>query len=229
MKGTDLQFLSEIPLFADLSPDEMAHVTTLFREKRYKRGAILFFEEDTGNYMYVVKSGRVKVSRVLPSGKEMILTFHDSGDHFGELSLIDGGTAPATVTAVVPTAILAINQHRFASLIQNPKIKEALLRNLCGRLREAWAQVEVLSFHNASARVRAVLYHLCESKGIPTIDGTMISLRLTHKQIADLIGISRETATRVLSQLQADGLVLVRARRFVIGDPEELLDLMLAR
>ena len=65
MKGTDLQFLSEIPLFADLSPDELAHVTTLFEEKRYKRGAILFFEEDAGNYMYVMKSGRVKVSRVL--------------------------------------------------------------------------------------------------------------------------------------------------------------------
>ena len=143
MKGTDLQFLSEIPLFADLSPDELAHVTTLFEEKRYKRGTILFFEEDTGNYMYVVKSGRVKVSRVLPSGKEMILTFHDTGDHFGELSLIDGGTAPATVTAVVPTVILAINHHRFARLIQNPKIKEAILRNLCSRLREAWAQVEM--------------------------------------------------------------------------------------
>ena len=229
IKGTELQFLGEIPLFADFSPDELAHATALFEEKRYKRGAILFFEEDTGNYMYVVKSGRVKVSRVLPSGKEMILTFHDEGDYFGELSLIDGGTAPATVTAVVPTSILTINHRRFAGLLKNPKIKEALLRNLCGRLREAWAQVEVLSFHNASARVRAVLYDLCQSKGIPTIDGTMISLRLTHKQIADLIGISRETATRVLSQLQADGLVRVRARRFVVGDPEELLDLMLVR
>ncbi len=229
MKGTDLQFLSEIPLFADLSSDELEHVETLFEEKRYKRNAILFFEEDTGNYMYVVKTGRVKVSRVLPSGKEMILTFHDAADYFGELSLIDGGTASATVTAVVPTTILAINSRRFHQLMQNPKIKETVLRNLCGRLREAWAQVEVLSFHNASARVRAVLYHLCQSKGVRTIDGTMISLRLTHKQIADLIGISRETATRVLSQLQADGLIRVRARRFVVAEPEELLDLMLVR
>ena len=224
MKGTNLEFLAEIPLFADLSPDELAHLTTLFEEKRYKRGAILFLEEDTGNYMYVVKSGRVKVSRVLTSGKEMILTFHDAGDYFGELSLIDGGTAPATVTAVVATAILVINQHRFAWMIQNPKIKEALLRNLCGRLREAWAQVEVLGFHNASARVGTMLYNLCQSKGITTSDGTMISLRLTHKQIADLIGISRGTVTRVLNQLQADGLIRVRARRFVVGDPEELLE-----
>lgn len=229
MKGTDRQFLAEIPLFSGLSHTELERVASYFEEKRYKRGAILFFEEDTGDYMYIVKSGRVKVSRVLPSGKEMILTFHDSGDYFGELSLIDGGTAPATVTAVVPTTILAINRSRFKSLLDNSLVKEALLQNLCKRLRDAWSQVEVLNFHNATARVRAVLFHLCESKGVRTIDGTMINLPLTHKQLADLIGISRETVTRVLSQLQSDDVIRVRARRFVVSDPEELLDLMLIR
>ncbi len=102
MKGAGLQFLSETPLFVELSSDELQHLETLCEEKRYKRNAILFFEEDTGSYMYVVKTGRVKVSQVVPSSKGMTITFHDAGDYCGQLSLIGGETASATVKAVVP-------------------------------------------------------------------------------------------------------------------------------
>ena len=225
MSEADAQFLGRMPLFSEFSDDELVLMSTRFETAKFKRGEVLFCEEDTGDYLYVVRSGRVKVSRVLPSGKEMLLAFHEEGDYFGELSLIDGGTTPATVTAVIPTTILAIGGRDFLQLSRNAKIKDALLLSLCRQLREAWSQIEILNFHNANARVRTVLYQLGEKKGVETFEGLMIRMRLTHRQLADLTGISRETATRVLSQLQVDGLVTMQGRNIVLRNPQDLIEM----
>ena len=168
-------FLKQVVIFTDLSDSEMNSAAEMFKEHRYKRSEIIFVEEDTGNYMYVIKEGRVKVSRILPNGKETILTFHQAGEYFGEMSLIDGETAPATVTAVVATTIFFITRHDFSILLEIPQVHRALLQMLCKRCREAWAQVSVLAFHHADARIRAALYHLCQKRGVETDRGTRIA------------------------------------------------------
>jgi CRP-like cAMP-binding protein len=98
---------------------------------------------------------------------------------------------------------------------------------LCTRCREAWSQIEVLTFHNADARIRTALYHLSLKRGVRTKSGTRIDLKLTHKELADMTGISRETATRVLSALQSDGILSVQSRHFILTDPEQLVDALL--
>lgn len=227
MKADQNHFLRRVALFESLDDEELGEVSAMFRERHYRKNDIIFFEEDTGNYMYVVKEGRVKVSRLLPNGKEMILAFREQGEYFGEMSLLDGGTSAATVTAVIPTTILFTTQRDFQKLLAKPTINMALLRMLCTRCREAWSQIEVLTFHNADARIRTALYHLSQKKGVHTKEGTRINLKLTHKELADMTGISRETATRVLSTLQSDGTLRVQSRHFVLADPEELVDALL--
>ena len=96
--SVNIEFLRRIEIFAELPDEELANAASLFRERKYRKNDIIFFEEDTGHYLYFVKEGRVKVSRLLPNGKEMILAFHEEGEYFGEMSLIDGGTTPASVT-----------------------------------------------------------------------------------------------------------------------------------
>ncbi|MBI4446151.1 MAG: Crp/Fnr family transcriptional regulator [Acidobacteria bacterium] len=220
-------FLKRVTIFSELSESELDLVSQKFREQHYKRGEIVFFEEDTGKYMYIVKEGRVKVSRLLPSGKEMILAFHEPGEYFGEMSLLDGGTTPATVTALMPATILFMTRQEFLDLLDNRKINRALMKMLCTRCRDAWTQIEVLTFNNADARIRTALYNLCQKKGVKTDKGTMISIHLTHKELADMTGISRETATRVLSHLQNENIVRVETRHFLIGDPEQLMNSLL--
>jgi CRP-like cAMP-binding protein len=224
----DIQFLRHVGLFASLADEELATVSAMFKERRYRRNDTVFFEEDTGKYMYIVKQGRVKVSRLLPNGKEMILAFHEAGEYFGEMSLLDGGTAPATVSAVEATTILSLGAREFAALLEKPKINRALLKVLCARCRDAWMQIEVLTFHNADARIRTALYHLCRRRGVNTPEGVMISMHLTHKELADIAGISRETATRVLSALQSENILHVRTRHFVIPEPELLVESLLS-
>lgn len=225
--NVDLSFLKRVAVFADLDEDTLVRISSLFKERHYKRSEIVFFEEDTGKYMYVVKKGRVKVSRLLPSGKEMILAFHESGESFGEMALLDGGTSPASVTAVVPTTIYVLSSSDFQNLLANQQINQALLKALCQRCRDAWAQIEILTFHNADARVRTALYQLCKKKGVEENGAIKIDMRLTHKELADITGISRETATRILSHLQAEELIRVETRQFIIPDPDRLVEELL--
>ena len=98
---------------------------------------------------------------------------------------------------------------------------------LCARCRDAWGQIEVLTFHNADARIRTALYQLCKQKGVEIEGGVKINLKLTHKELADITGISRETATRVLSNMQSSGVLSVEKKQFFIADPDSLVDVLL--
>jgi CRP/FNR family transcriptional regulator len=220
----DKEFLRGVALFRDLGPRELEAVAQAFHERAFAKGQVIFTDEDTGQYMYVVKTGRVKVSRWLPSGREVILAFHPAGDCFGEMSLLDGQTIPATVTAVVPTTILSLHRARFTELLAQPAFAQALLRTLCGRFRDAWRQIEVLTHHHAEARIRMALHQLCANKGAPTEEGVRIEVPLTHRELASIAGVSRETVTRVLGHLGERGLVRIEGRQIVVPDPSLLMD-----
>ncbi len=220
------EFLRRVALFRDLADHELIDVAKLFTERSYRRGEVVFAEEQTGHFMYVVKEGRVKVSRWLPSGKEVILAFHPVADYFGEMALIDGRTVPATVTAVVPSAILTMSRSRFEVLLDNPRFVRGLLRDLCSRCREAWQQIELLNHDHAEARIRKALHRLCTENGESVSNGVRIGLRLTHRELASLAGVSRETATRVLSQLQREKMVRLEGKLFVVADPEQLVEVI---
>ncbi|MEJ2082624.1 MAG: Crp/Fnr family transcriptional regulator [Acidobacteriota bacterium] len=198
-------------MFSELPDEDLEGIAALFRERRYRKNDIIFMEEDTGQYMYLVKEGRVKVTRLLPNGKEMILAFHETGEYFGEMALIDGGTTPASVTAVLPTTIFVMGAKEFSNLLEHPKTNRVILKTLCNRCRDAWAQIEVLTFHNADARVRMAFHQLVKKRGVETDNGYMIPMKLTHKELSDIVGISRETATRVLSHLQEQNLMILPA------------------
>jgi CRP/FNR family transcriptional regulator len=220
----ELQFLREVDLFRELGDAELREVARQFSERRYDRGQVVFSDDDTGRFMYVVKEGRVKVSRWLPSGREIILAFHPAGDWFGEMALIDGQTVPATITAVVPTTIFSLSRGRFFDLLAQRSFVLALLRALTGRCRDAWQQIEVLTHHQAEARIRMALHQLCARKGVATPEGVRIDMPLTHRELASIAGVSRETATRVLGHLADARLVRVQGRRFVVSEPERLIE-----
>jgi CRP/FNR family transcriptional regulator len=224
--AVELAFLRKVPLFAELEDDELAEIAANFHERSYPKNSVIFLEDETGDYMYVVRQGRVKVVRQLPSGKETILAFHDAGEFFGEMSLLDGGTTPASVIAVAPTTILSLSRRDFRTHLANPKVNDALLRMLCQRCREAWAQVELLTLHHAEARIRSLVHQLCQSKGEPDGegDGVRIGHRLTHRELADMAGITRESASRAVSRLQKLGLLRVEDGLLHVADPPTLLD-----
>ena len=222
--AVDAGFLRSVALFAGLTDEERIVLARVLVERRYAPGEVVLPEEETGRCVYVVREGRVKVSRWLPSGRELILAYHDPPEHFGEMALLDGRTAPATVTAVSSSAVVLLDRIHFDALLRTPNFARALLQVLCGRCRDAWSQLEILNQREPDARLRMALHRLCQSHGRKDPEGVRIDLRLTHRELANIVGVTRETATRALSRLEADKLVIARDRSFLVPDPAKLLE-----
>jgi CRP/FNR family transcriptional regulator len=211
------RLIRSLPFFSALSEDEITAVEGVVVEKRCAKNDVILLEEDGQNCMYMVCSGKVKVVQSSASGKEHILAIHKRGDFFGEMSLLDGKTAPASVIAMEETAIALIGQDDFRRLVScNVKVSQTIIDLLCSRLREAWMMLRVLSFSDAEQRVRAVLDHLGRLYGISDDRGVLLSIKLTHREIADYANVSRETATRLLNRFKSSGEIDILSDRRII-------------
>lgn len=217
-------FVRRVPLFSSLTEQEVQSLEHIFIERRYKKNQVIFLEEETGEYMYIVISGKVKVTKSSTSGKESILAIHQAGDFFGEMSLLDGKTSPATVSAMEECRIVTVGKQDFNKLLlRNEKVVHQIIRVLCGRLRQVWAQVQILSYSSAEARILAGIHHLSTRHGIPDARGVLINLKITHQELAEMVGTSRETVTRTLGYLQKKGMIRIESKRIILRDPKALL------
>jgi CRP/FNR family transcriptional regulator len=195
-----------IPFFAGLSKDEVEELRQVLVDKHFARNKIVFLEEDTQNYMYVILSGRLKAVHISEDGKEHILAVHKSGDCFGEMALLDGKTAPATVVAMEDTHILILSRKVLEeNLLKNNEVLRQIISFLCLRLRDAWIMLKVMSLSRAEDRIRTVLKLLGVQYGVKNGRGIIINIKLTHQDIANYASVSRETVTRFLNKLSKDG------------------------
>jgi CRP/FNR family transcriptional regulator len=202
--------IKNIPFFACLSEEEIKKFRHVLIEKKFPKNKIIFMEEDTQNYMYVITSGKVKVVHQEFDGKEHIVAVHKTGDFFGEMALLDGKTAPATVIAMEDVDMLIMSKRDFEEyLLNNNKALKEIISILCLRLRQAWMMNKALRKSNAEDKLRALLKLMGMHYGIKDQRGTLITLKLTHQDIADYLAISRETVTRLLNKLVRDGEIEV--------------------
>lgn len=204
----DLSDLNGMDLFRSMSADELRSMSAKITLKKVKRGSVILHEEDTNEFMYIVVEGEVKVLRSNEDGKETILALHGEGQSFGEISLIDGKTAPATVAATEDTVVALIARADFYEMIStHEKFRANLLNLLCSRLRDSWDIAQMLTLKNAEERVRSLFHLLAVEKGQRDPEGITIKARLTHQGIADMTGLTRESVTRVVDRWKRAGLI----------------------
>jgi len=219
---TDL--LRRVQLFATLTDTEFRNLERIFRIRSYRKNQVIFLEAEAGTYMYIVLAGKVKVTKSTQGGKESILAIHRQGDFFGEMSLLDGRTSPATVAAMEDCRIAAIDGADFKRfLMTNEKVVRQIIQVLCARLRHVWAQIQSLSYSTAEARIRGEIRQLGLRHGVADSRGIIIDLKVTHQEIAEMVGTSRETVTRTLARLQKDGIIKLENRRIILLDPRALM------
>ncbi|MBN2241307.1 MAG: Crp/Fnr family transcriptional regulator [Acidobacteria bacterium] len=215
--------IRKVPLFSTLTDAEFSALQHIFILRSYRRNQIIFLEEETGNYMYLVLTGKVKVAKSSSSGRETILAIHKAGDFFGEMSLLDGKTAPATVSAMEDSKIISVSGTDFHKyLMHNEKVLLQIIDVLCARLRQVW-QTQSLSSSKADAKIRRGIHDLAKRHGIQDAHGTIIDLKITHQELAEMVGTSRETVTRVIARLRKEGILEVDHRRMTLLDPQALL------
>jgi len=219
-----LDLIRKIPLFATLTDEEFVPLQHIFVLRAYNKNQVIFLEEETGNYMYLVLSGKVKVSKAGAGGRETILAIHRTGDFFGEMSLLDGKTAPATVSAMEDSKIISLSGADFHKyLMHNEKVLLQIINVLCGRLRQVW-QTQSISSSSAEAKIRMGIYQLSKRHGIQDAHGTIIDLKITHQELAEMVGTSRETVTRVLARLREEGIIEIEQRRITLLNSKALLE-----
>ena len=164
--------------------------------RRYPKGSFIVGQNEVGTCMYLLASGRVKVSLASPEGKELVLNYLEAPAHFGEMSLVDAQTRSADVIAVTDVELFALDGKDLSAAIQlQPRLALSLIATLSRRLRHTIGRLEDMAFHDATHRVMRVVLNVAtaglETRGAPVIQG------MTHYDIATLAGTSRETASRV--------------------------------
>jgi len=207
-------FLATVPLFKSLDTEERERFAELVREKSYPKGSVILFEDDPGDALFVIRSGRVKVVLLAEDGREVILGLLGVGEHFGELSLIDDQPRSAHVIAMEESSILVLRREDFRRRVEaSPNVAWALLQELSRRLRRADEKIGNLVLLDVPGRIARLLLDAAKECGNDLIDKP-----LTHQTIAQVIGASRETVSRALREFQENGWVSTERRRIRLLD-----------
>ncbi len=212
-------FLSTVPLFRELDRASVRGFGELTREQKFAKNAVIVSEGDPGDALYVVRSGEVKVLLIAEDGREVILDVLAVGDHFGELSLIDGRPRSAHVVATQPSGLLVLRRADFRRQVeQSPAVAWGLMVELSRRLRQADGTIGSLILLDVPGRVAKVLLEHA-APGEPAV----LVKQLTHQTISQMIGASRETVSRAMAEFQDKGFISVQRRLVTIMDRTALI------
>jgi CRP/FNR family cyclic AMP-dependent transcriptional regulator len=220
MIDRDLELLSAAEIFSKMTGEELKEIRSKMLVKEFKKNETILYEEDTNKYMYVILTGSVRVIKTTEDGKEIMIAVHKSGDSFGEISLIDGKTTTASVLATQVSRLAIMAKEDFYSLIYSQKmVLNNLLRKLCSLIREDVDQIELLNFNNASQRVKVLLMKLAHKHGEKIPEGIILHIRLTHQDMANMAGLTRETVTRIIDKLKLNKELFFRKNRSIVLGP----------
>lgn len=218
-----LEILGRVPFLAPLSPPELEAANKRFREHGYEEGEVIYFSGDPATHLYVVASGQVRLTQHSLSGKDVLLDVLAAGEFFGSLAMRQDETYAETAQAQTAACVLAIGAQAFRDLLhESPQVALAVLDLTAERLQAAQERVHRLSAHPVEQRIAAVLLNLAAKLGEPRREGLLIQTPLSREDLAQMTGTTPETASRIMSQFQKEGLIESGRQWVAITDREQL-------
>jgi CRP/FNR family cyclic AMP-dependent transcriptional regulator len=206
-----------------LTPDEADALQSVARRRDYRRGTVLMREADRSDWVFVLRSGRVKVSVDTASGTEVVLAVRGPGALLGEFSALDREPRSATVTALEPVSGLIVPLTEFEKfLTANGRVAYLLIRTVISRLRDADRKRIEFGAHDTIGRVAARLIEMADRFGQSTPDGLKIALPFSQDELAGWIGASREAVSKALGVLRAAGTIKTSRMSVVVRDLADL-------
>ena len=203
-----LYILGRLPFFKGISAKTLQEINGLFIERGFTPGEIIYSEGGSTNRLYVIADGNVKLMRHTHSGKDVMLDILKPGDFFGKLTHSEDDAYSETAHAHTPVCVLSIEGYEFRQLLhQHPPVTLKVMDIMTGRLREAHEMVHLLSVASVEQRVAHVLLKLGDKLGEQDKVGLLIQMPLSRSDLAELTGTTTETASRVMSQIQKEGLI----------------------
>lgn len=223
----DETLLAGSELFGDLPPADRKQILGLCSTLRVPAKKAVFHQGDPGKEMYIVTSGRLKISVVSAEGKELSFFILKKGDIFGELALLDGERRSATITAIEPCQLLVLHHRDFRGLLEkHHQIGLKLLSILAGRVRATTDLYEDSVFIEIPGRLAARLLDLAAEHGVETGEGLLLDLKLSQYELGTLINASRESVNKQLKAWQSQGVIRIVDGKVLIPAPHLLESLL---
>lgn len=213
-----VELLKKVPLFENVEDAELGRISQMLVEKGFSKDATIVAKDEPGDAMYIIARGRVKVVMPGDGGREVILNILKAGDFFGEMALVEKDSPrSADVVSAEDTRVLVLKREVFVDhVLQSPKIALNIMSELSRRLRRADELISDLALLDVGARIARIIFELGERDGVDTEEGRVVRERPTQQDIASMIGTSRETVSRMLSDWQRAGLIEMRGRELVL-------------
>ena len=207
------KLLRKISLFSSLDDEALNYLESVAVKKNFAKNTILFSKGDQSDALYILCSGKAKAVIHDENGREIIIATFGEGEYFGEISFLDGEERSATVMTKEPTQALVIYRNDFKNILfSNPDAVFHLLKELLKKLRKATDQVENLAFMDIYKRIS----HLFDDLARPHDNEWLIEDKLTHQEIANMVGSSREMVSKILKQLQIGGYISIDKKQITI-------------
>lgn len=221
----DRELLRTVPIFSELPDADIASLAQLLNRRKYPKDGVVFFENEEGDSFFMIVEGRIKVTILGDDGREVILSMLGPGDFFGEMALLDNEPRSASAIAAEESELLSLARVDFQGVATKRSITAALIKVLTARLRHANHQISTLALLDVYGRVARVILDMAREEGRRLKDGRIAFRRATHQEIANRIGTTRETVTRMLKDLERQGLIHVDSKEMIVGpDFEKAFD-----
>jgi len=218
------EVVRKAPLFTALDDAAAASLRASMDSVKIGKGGVLFKEGDSGEHVYVIVEGKLKLGTSSGDGRENLLSILGPGEMFGELSLFDPGPRTATATAVTDSRLLSLSNDKVIGWVtQHPQVSLQLLGRLAQRLRRSNEVLADLVFSDVPGRVAKAIMDLGNRFGVQKEDGLHVNHDLSQEELAQLVGASRETVNKALADFAGRGWVRLEPRAVVVLDLERLL------
>ncbi|MBI5197787.1 MAG: Crp/Fnr family transcriptional regulator [Nitrospirae bacterium] len=214
-----LWYLKRIKLFSGLSEDEMKRMEQLTRMESVRRQQPVYFPGDPGDQVYLLKEGRVRISRITEDGHELTLEILEPGEIFGELEALENSLRDTMAVALDDISLCVIRKDDFESFLQRRSDLSIRLTKLTGlRLKKIENRIGNLLYRDIPSRLAGLLLDLAEEMGKEEGGSILIRTRFTHQELANLIASTRETVTLTLGEFRKKGLIDFDRKRIIIRD-----------
>lgn len=215
--------LKNCDLFERLSPDRIQQLETRCRMKSYERRNLVYLPADASNSVLLLASGRIKLYHLTSEGKESLLALIEPGELFGELAVLDAGRREEFAETMAKSTVILIPRDEVQQLMEEHPVVSLNATRLMGlRRRRMERRLKSLLFCSNRERLIHLLLDLTAKYGQRDRDGIHLGIRLSHQELASMIGSTRETVTVTLGELQFERTVIVRRRQIILADIERL-------
>jgi CRP-like cAMP-binding protein len=219
--------IKNVSIFNSLSSQEEREIAPYFVTETFRKKESIFSEGDPSEWFYIVRKGKVKITKLSQEGKEIILEIIPPLEFFGGIAVVKGFPYPANAVAMEDSEVLKISRKNLLSIMDRfPALMYCMAMNIGDRIKGSHETLKSIALEKVEARIASLLIKLSDKAGEKIQEGVLIDMKLTKQDLAEMVGTTVETSIRTMSKLAKAGIVSSKAGKFVIRDPDKLKSLI---